>query len=30
VLGRGGGSATPGSLHPKLRDRILRELVPIL
>jgi uncharacterized protein len=30
VLGRDVDVATPGSLHPKLRDRILHELVPVL
>lgn len=30
VLGRDADVATPGSLHPKLRDRILDELVPVL
>ncbi len=30
ILGRDVDVATPGSLHPKLRDRILRELVPVL
>ena len=30
VLGRDVDVATPGSLHPKLRDQILRDLVPVL
>ena len=30
ILGRDVDVATRGSLHPKLRDAILRELVPIL
>jgi len=30
VLGREVDVATPGSLHPRLRDRILAELVPLL
>ena len=30
ALGRDVDVATPGSLHPKLRDAILTELVPIL
>jgi hypothetical protein len=30
ALGRDVDVATPGSLHPKLRDRILGELVPVL
>lgn len=30
VLGRDVDVATPASLHPALRDRILRDLVPIL
>ncbi|MBA2667673.1 MAG: nucleotidyltransferase family protein [Trueperaceae bacterium] len=30
ALGRDVDVATPGSLHPELRDRILREVVPIL
>lgn len=30
VLDRDVDVATPSSLHPKLRDRILRELVPLL
>jgi len=30
VLGRKVDVATPGSLHPRLRDRILAELVPLL
>lgn len=30
VLNRDVDIATPASLHPKLRDRILSELVPIL
>jgi predicted nucleotidyltransferase len=30
VLGRDVDIATPGSLHPKLRDQILKELVPVL
>lgn len=29
VLGRDVNIATPGSLHPKLRERILGELVPL-
>lgn len=30
VLGRDVDIATPRSLHPKLRDRILGELIPVL
>jgi uncharacterized protein len=30
VLGRDVDVATPGSLHPKLRDRILDELISVL
>lgn len=30
VLGRDVDIATPGSLHPKLRDHILKELVPVV
>jgi len=30
ALGRDVDVATPASLHPRLRDRILRELVPVL
>lgn len=30
ALGREVDVATPRSLHPRLRDRILRELVPLL
>jgi predicted nucleotidyltransferase len=30
LLGRDVDVATPGSLHPKLRERILSELVPLL
>ena len=30
ALGRDVDVATPGSLHPKLRDQILGELVPVL
>jgi predicted nucleotidyltransferase len=30
ALGRRVDVATPGSLHPKLRDRILGEVVPVL
>jgi uncharacterized protein len=30
LLGRDVDVATPNSLHPKLRERILRELVPLL
>jgi len=30
VLGRDVDVVTPGSLHPKLRDQILGELVPLL
>jgi hypothetical protein len=30
ILGRDVDVATRGSLHPKLRDAILRELVPVL
>jgi predicted nucleotidyltransferase len=30
VLGRDADVATPGSLHPKLRDQILSQLVPLL
>jgi hypothetical protein len=30
ALGREVDVATPGSLHPKLRDQILGELVPVL
>lgn len=30
ILGRDVDVATQGSLHPKLRDEILKELVPVL
>lgn len=30
ILGRDVDVATRGSLHPKLRDQILKELVPVL
>ena len=30
VLGRDVDVATPRSLHPKLRDRVLGELIPVL